>query len=701
MLVLALSRFAAGLAATAILVGVPKKADATQTLLSDFQNRGLAGWVFTNGPEFPGAQGSLTTIAGRTETAARLSYDLSKGGNYVGASLSVDAFNATALGLWVRSSISAKARLRLGDASGQTLQYDIERPLEGSLDPSSWYRVVISLTKPSTYYGGANDGIPHLPISSVGVLAVPETGATGYLDFDQVAAINELLEVTLDPTSVTLLPAPSNAADLRSRLAVNVHTTTNPSAIDLASDAGFSVIRLDLLWQHSELTPGVYNFQEFDGFVDALIARGMRLHLILDYTNPLYPGVTDAGFASITIPAFAALARATARHFAGKHLSYEIWNEPNSPTFWPPQAGAAVYSVLCQTAIEAVHAGDPDAQVTTGGTSGFDYAFLKELLTSGGADAADALGVHPYRQTGAESVGHDLVLLRDMIETTRQTPLAVWSTEWGYSSTWNGNGQGKSERLRQAQLVTRELLSAWAMGFPLIVYYDLNDGGTDPTNADNNFGLLTPENADKPAMVAVRTLSGVAKDRRYTGLLQTEVSSLHALRLDGTSDTTLILWSDDPNVDTLVHLPKGATAANYLNDPVKLNFDGSGTSVTIKEVDGPVYVLLPGSARPSSVGAGGAGSYSSSGSSGSARSTSATGSSSSVGGAASGAQQGAPESADSTDRSGCTCTATPQPRRNRLLFAALLAGSILAIRTRHGSQRHRQTGSALTGLVRR
>jgi hypothetical protein len=270
-----------------------------------------------------------------------------------------------------------------------------------------------------------------------------------------------------------------------------------------------------------------------------------------------------------------------------------------------------------------------------------------------------------------------------MIRSRFKTPPPVWNTEWGYSSTWNGNGHGTAERSRQAQLVTRELLSAWAMGFPLIVYYDLNDGGTDPMNAENNFGLLTADNADKPAMVAVRTLSDAANGRRYKGLLQTQTSGLHAMKLDGAADTTLAIWTDDPSRDTLVHLPGSATAVDYLGNALALSANGAGRDVTVRETAGPVYVKLPATTtRDVSSSTGGAGN--------SVGSTSADSTSRGGNGAISGGPQGAPESVNETTNPGCTCSTTVPQRPLTAWWTALAAAWMLGMKGRRAaSKRHR------------
>ncbi len=43
----------------------------------------------------------------------------------------------------------------------------------------------------------------------------------------------------------------------------------------------------------------------------------------------------------------------------------------------------------------------------------------------------------------------------------------------------------------QAQRTSRELLTAWALGLPMEIHYDIRDDGTDPTTAEHNLGLAT------------------------------------------------------------------------------------------------------------------------------------------------------------------------------------------------------------------
>ena len=482
--------------------------------------------------------------------------------------------------------------LRVVDSGGQTLQYEVNRPLEAG-GPDAWYAEVVDLTAPGSYYGGANDGVLHQPIKAISLLASDalQKGLTGVVGFDSVVAW-DALPASLDPDAAPL-PAPAGAGDLTSRLGVNIHFTSDDKALDIIAAAGFSRVRMDLGWAGVETKVGVYDFTAFDGLVAALASRGLALHLILDYFNPLYATPADAGYGTATVDAFAAVSKAAAAHFAGKKVTYEVWNEENGG-FWPPVANAAQYAPLCTAAIAAVHAGDPSALVTVGGLAGFDYPFLEGTLDAGGGAGANAVGVHPYRQGGGESVSDDLSYMRAIVAGAYPTPPPVWDTEWGYSSEWYGDagGHDPAARALQAQRTSRELLSAWALGFPMEIYYDIRDDGTDPTNAEHNFGLIQNDYTDKPAVIAVRTLTGAAKGRTFTGFLPVGFTSLHAMLMVGANDRVVALWSDAPGSVTPVGVPSGGTAVDMLGAPVALASEGGTTAVTVSEAAGPVFLTF-------------------------------------------------------------------------------------------------------------
>jgi MYXO-CTERM domain-containing protein len=588
-------RVLVAVAAASLVLCVAGRADAKQYVIDDFEAPGSpAPWVFSNGPEFPGATGSLSSGPGISGHGAALAYDFTGGGAYVAMSLTLPSpLTITALGYAAHAS-GVHTVLRVVDASQQVLQYEVSRPLEAG-GPTDWYTEVVDLTAPGSWFGGANDGTLHQPIGALSLLAgnALQPGLKGVAGFDSVVAWDSL-PASLDPDGAPL-PAPAGAGDLASRLGVNIHFTSDDKALDIIAAAGMTRVRMDLGWGGVETTMGKYDFSAFDALVSALASRGLKLHLILDYFNNLYPTAADPGYAATTVPAFAAVSKAAAAHFAGKGVTYEVWNEENGG-FWVPQANAAQYAELCAAAIAAVHQGDPAALVTTGGLAGFDYAFLEATLDAGGGVGANAVGVHPYRQNGGESASDDLAFLRAIVAGAYATPPPVWDTEWGYSSQWFGGDAGghtAAARMLQAQRASRELLSAWALGFPMAIYYDIRDDGTDPANSEHNFGLVQNDYTDKPAIVAVRTLSAAAASRTFAGFLPVGFTSLHAMLLVGANDRVVALWSEAPGSTTHVGVPANGTATDMLGAPVALDIDAGSASVTVSEVAGPMFLKFP------------------------------------------------------------------------------------------------------------
>lgn len=583
-----------GAASIAMGLFAARAAWATETVIDDFESAtSPAPWVFSNGPEFPGATGSLASGPGFMGKGAALSYDFSGGGNYVAMTRTLTTpLTVTAIG-YAALVANVRTTLRVVDMTGQTLQYNVNRPLQAGV-PTAWYQEVVDLTSPSSFFGGSNDGTLHQPIKAVTLLADDslQSGRVGVAGFDSVVAW-DVLPASLDPNA-TPVPAPAGAAELMSRLGVNIHFTSDDKALDIIAAAGFSRVRMDLGWSGVETTKGVYDFSAFDALVASLASRGLVLHLILDYFNTLYPTSADAGYASITVPAFAAVSKAAAAHFAGKNVTYEVWNEENGG-FWDPSANAAQYAQLCAAAIAAVHAGDPAALVTTGGLAGFDDAFLEATLDAGAGVGANAVGVHPYRQGGGESVSDDLAFMRSLVAGAFKTAPPVWDTEWGYSSQWfsDAGGHDPAALALQAQRASRELLSAWALGFPMEIYYDIRDDGTDPQNDEDNFGLIQNDYSDKPAIVAVRTLTKAASGRSFEGFLPVGFSSLHAMLLVGPKDRVVALWSDAPGSVTQVTCPPPTSATDMLGNPVPTTVDGGASAVTVSEVAGPLFLTFP------------------------------------------------------------------------------------------------------------
>ena len=196
-----------------------------------------------------------------------------------------------------------------------------------------------------------------------------------------------LLAAALPLAACAQIPEPV----LPAGVGVNIHFTTGHERdLDLIAAAGFKFIRMDFHWAGIEREKGFYDWSAYDELTANLGKRGLRALYILDYSNPLYeqpvtsphpftgkPHQTTASPRQHeSIAAFANWAAAAARHFAGRKIIWEIWNEPNGH-FWTPKPDAQQYAALALATATAVHEADKDATVVGPATAGFPWDFLE------------------------------------------------------------------------------------------------------------------------------------------------------------------------------------------------------------------------------------------------------------------------------------------------------------------------------------
>jgi polysaccharide biosynthesis protein PslG len=302
---------------------------------------------------------------------------------------------------------------------------------------------------------------------------------------------------------------------------VNIHFVTGHERdLDLIASAGFKFVRMDSAWTAIEKQKGKYDWSEYDQLMTNLDKRGIRALFILDYSHHLYEeavtsphpitGETHQTTASPqhsdSIAAFARWAAESAKHFHGRHIIWEIWNEPNGH-FWAPKPDAQQYSALAIAAAKAIREAEPQATIVGPASSGFPWEYLETFLKSGVLEYLDAVSVHPYHnpKQSPETAAADYKKLRDLIARyapAGKTNMPVLSGEWGYST----HRKGVSLET-QANFAARQQLSNLLNGIPLSVWYDWKNDGDDPGENEHNFGTVTSDLKPKAAYEAIQKLT--------------------------------------------------------------------------------------------------------------------------------------------------------------------------------------------------
>lgn len=580
----------------------------------------VSNWTFYNGAEFPGATGSLSESTGISGKAGKLTYDFSCGGAYwtalagrqcgkyvsmnlpkVPSTLTFDSTDVPTIAFDVRNlQATASPTLRVVDSTGQTLQFKglTARSLENA-SGANWQRVQVPVKSSSSFWGGAADGVLHLPIKQTAVLAGNVALATppGDLEVDNVTYLKSP-ETAFELKPNAPLSSITYPSSYLGRMGVVWRARYGYAALDKAVAAGLTLVRMDLQWEAVEIN-GKWDFTYYSNIATELAKRNVKILWILDYGHKDHGGSTTPPVSTANRAAYAEFARRAALTFKGRNVvGFEIWNEPNWQPFWP-NPNPVDYANLLSVTVDAMRTADPAVKISTGGVADTDFDYVMNMLRTGKAAKVNAIGLHPYRMTNPETFAAQLPTFKGMIQAVGLNA-EVWDTEWGYSAYRDigdvatyGNGHDARAMRRQAVLTVRKMLTQITVNTPVSILYDLVNDGTDPVNREHNFGLLNADLSDKPAMVAVRSLYTAQNGRVLKGFQPNVPPGLHVLRWDGGATKCFAIWSDAPaGARTKVTLPSTSTIIKMWDGstPTSLTV---GKQMYLQESDGPVFVTVP------------------------------------------------------------------------------------------------------------
>lgn len=304
-----------------------------------------------------------------------------------------------------------------------------------------------------------------------------------------------------------------------------VDAATLKRQFDIMADMKVAWIRVDIDWSVIESERGQYDWSYPDMVVDEAVARGMNVLTVLAYSpNWSHSSDTDAPESARSarphqLSDYAAFARTATDRYAPRGVhTWEIWNEPNTTTFWPPRPDADEYAAVFRVAAEAIRGSDPESTVLIGSlgpkfeTPEAEVAptdYLEQLYENGAAQLADGVAAHPYsfpalpmddnqRMTGGFK---DLPTLHNVMQRHGDGTKKVWITEFGAPT--GTDPHAVSEEDQTAILIeARDQVQQWDWTGPLI-YYELVDGGTDLSDKEQNFGVLYEDLAPKPAAISL------------------------------------------------------------------------------------------------------------------------------------------------------------------------------------------------------
>lgn len=376
---------------------------------------------------------------------------------------------------------------------------------------------------------------------------------------------------------------------------VSVHFTGDPVDINLISDAGFKIVRMDLFWETVEKKPGIYDFKDqgYDRLTKGLIKEGIRPYYILDYSNKLYEKnrsiVTKKGQ-----EAFVRYVSEATSRYKNNGIIWEIWNEPNI-SFWEPKPNYDEYSTLVKMVSKVIKKNDPSGIVVApalAGLNGESLKWLEEIFKRGTLDYIDAISVHPYRDNSPETVANGYQSLRVLIAkyTTKEIPIV--SGEWGYTTAKDWHGQTISGK-QQAEYLVRMFMINTLYDIPISIWYGWKNDGTDPYNSEHNFGIVQNNiRIPKEAYMAVNNLTYTLSGYSFTRRIDVGDPNDYVMKFtNGKGNTVIVLWTvgDVQQITLPDKSIKGQILSIYGEPKGILNEENKGL---IEISNSPKYIIV-------------------------------------------------------------------------------------------------------------
>ena len=345
---------------------------------------------------------------------------------------------------------------------------------------------------------------------------------------------------------------------------------------------GLEWVRVDLHWDRHEPSEGRYRLGELDEVVDSLKQEQLKS---VFYLVGSAPHATSAPSGSPTpdqfppkqAQVFAERMAMLARRYPSID-AWQVWNEPNLPSFWRPHEDAEAYGRLLQQSTQALRQVDPNKPVVMGGMAYYSQMPVKGglMLESLGKLGVQQLGTiiayHPYSQTPEtdEPGKRDFILrsqqLNQMLRGV-QVP-AIWATEWGWSSYAGPiELQALIGEQGQADYVLRRLALMSALDYDKLFLFALSDLDSRASARDQHYGLLDLQGKPKPVYLALQRflqISGPRLQPADAPQLSTLPDDLYAIswtREDGKN--LWLFWSAS---GAELHLPNVTKAA--VHDPL-------------------------------------------------------------------------------------------------------------------------------------
>jgi hypothetical protein len=344
-----------------------------------------------------------------------------------------------------------------------------------------------------------------------------------------------LLALSL-PAAASAAPIPSDFFGVSSPELISRTATERAPVLADQQAAGVRVIRQLFDWSAIEPTKGSFSWTSTDSFMTSTARAGMEVLPVV-----LYSPTWASSCPSSTAPPPRQCRPASNSDYGaflvtliGRYgpdgsfwrsnptlpkvpvTAWQIWNEPNFPSFWGGTPNAAEYADMLKTVAPLIRAADPHAEIVSAGmpdslvrTAIRLVPYVNALYAAGVKGTFDDMGLHIYNNTPDLSVGL-VEQVRAIMNAGGDNAAPIWVTEWGWASsgapsrfTLDLAGQAANTDALMGKLVARHA----ELNVRGLIEYLWRDGTPQSNTTDvwsNHLGMVFDDYTHKPAWDAFR-----------------------------------------------------------------------------------------------------------------------------------------------------------------------------------------------------
>jgi hypothetical protein len=285
-------------------------------------------------------------------------------------------------------------------------------------------------------------------------------------------------------------------------------------AVQLMREAGVGWVRLDFLWSDIEPRQGEFEFGKYDYIVDLLRQNNIQVLGILHYSTDWASSCGKWNCPPFDNGVFVNYASKVISRYKEKIKHWEIWNEPDSPTYWKEQDGLKSYCALLKDVYIAAKKIDPDCKILNGGLAQ-GLASVNRLYDNGAKDFFDILNIHifenPLNAGSIKAVAAYPRLAYKVMSRNNDAKKKIWVTEIGcpgvkrglrVKNWWMGKNPNERQQAEWLRKIFTELLKNEAV--EKVFWAFLRDCNRHWDNGIDYFGLLRWNFSKKPAFKAYK-----------------------------------------------------------------------------------------------------------------------------------------------------------------------------------------------------